>query len=444
MQGEFVADAWPHYENGLRPIFRPRSSRFIDFLIYITRLQESRSINRRDNSIVILPRPSRGSANDGRGSCRSAKIDVGAMRLGPRQGSLHRRDKQVRRQPRLRQSERQTQPLQSLGPDRLFRFAASRERHQNGAAAGNEEVADGIVARLGNRQLRPSQQGREILAESDELDIARRIRGEIGKILLRQVRPGHQQPAAVDRHAACRLERRADEIAADGATAGRDDDIEGLLRLRRQRRRDKPGVDDLVGDGCGQGKSLFQPDEMRIAVNENTIEVIAKQPHGLLVPARLLLLLQNIAYRRIEPRLAIGLGNGIEQGQQLKAHLPPPEGKGFNDDDVRLGLPKRFEQKLAAARQKRLVDRVAGLVGKSGKAGAAGDHRRQRDGGHVAARKAIHGNATGDDRHLAAVLRHGAGDAAGPRQMADAEQMLNVEEYAQGVGTCDRHADFRH
>ncbi len=179
-------------------------------------------------------------------------------------------------------------------------------------------------------------------------------------------------------------------------------------------------------------------------MDENAIKVVAEQRHRLLVAPGLFLLLQNIAHRCVEPRLRIGLGDGIEQRQQFEAHLSATEGEGLDDDDVRGSLPKGIEQQVTTPRQKRFVDGFAGLIGKARKTGTAGDDRRQRHGCYILARKAVDRNAAGDDSHPAAIPSHRAGDTAGPRQMADAKQMLDVKEDTRRRGMRGHHADFRH
>ncbi len=179
-------------------------------------------------------------------------------------------------------------------------------------------------------------------------------------------------------------------------------------------------------------------------MDEDTIEMIAQEADRLLVAPRLLLLLQNIAHRGVEPWLRVRFGNGVEQRQKLETHLPAPEGKCLDDDDIGCRLPECLQQKIAAAGQKLFADGVAGLIGEAGKTGTAGDHGRQCHGGHISTGKSVDRYAAGDDRDFAPILRQRTGNAARPRQMADAEQMLNIEENAQGRGIRGRHADFRH
>ncbi len=109
------------------------------------------------------------------------------------------------------------------------------------------------------------------------------------------------------------------------------------------------------------------------------VEMRFDEADGLFIAARLRALLEDIAHGRQEFRPRGHRFDGVEQGQKFEAHLAAPEGKGFDDDDIRAGLVECFEEQLAAAFKERVIDRVALLIGKAGKACIARKQCRQHN-----------------------------------------------------------------
>ena len=97
------------------------------------------------------------------------------------------------------------------------------------------------------------------------------------------------------------------------------------------------------------------------------------------------------------------------------------------------------QKRVAADVQEMLVDGVAVLIGQPRKSGRTRQNRRQRHRHHIRSRKAGHGQSAGDHRHRAAFVGNSGGNAACPRQVPDAQQVLDVEE-----DTRRFHADLCH
>ena len=91
------------------------------------------------------------------------------------------------------------------------------------------------------------------------------------------------------------------------------------------------------------------------------------------------------------------------------------------------------EQQVAAARFVGVVDRLARRVGQSGKSLVGRRDRRQRQGRDPRPGKARHRRAAGHHGHREPVFGERAGDAAGAGEVADAEQMLDIEEDARAA-----------
>ena len=109
-------------------------------------------------------------------------------------------------------------------------------------------------------------------------------------------------------------------------------------------------------------------------------------------------------------------GGGFDrrkQRQQFEAHLPPAEREGFDDDDIGPCGMKSLEQQVAAGMEEVLAYRPTVGIGEAGKAGIAGDDRRQRHGLDALAGKARYRQAASHHSDFEAVLDEGIGDAAG-------------------------------
>lgn len=100
---------------------------------------------------------------------------------------------------------------------------------------------------------------------------------------------------------------------------------------------------------------------------------------------------------------------------------------------------KGIEQQLAAGMEEILARWPAIGIGEAGETGIAGDDCWQGHGLYAFARKARHRQAAGHDSHVKTVFHQCIGDAAGAGYVADAEQMLDIEE-----NTRCRHDAFCH
>ncbi len=154
---------------------------------------------------------------------------------------------------------------------------------------------------------------------------------------------------------------------------------------------------------------------------------------GLLRPAEIAALLQDVADGAGDDGVPL-TANGRQQRQELEAHGAPAEGKGLDQQDVRLEPGGNGEELIAP---RRLVGlREGAAVGMEQQAhGIGGDaDRRQLDGLDAGRRREAGRRAAFDERGLDASLDEARGDPADARQMADAKQMLHVDQRAHGSG----------
>ena len=86
------------------------------------------------------------------------------------------------------------------------------------------------------------------------------------------------------------------------------------------------------------------------------------------------------------------------------------------------------EQQVAPVRPVGVVDRLALRVRQSGKPLVGRRDRRQRQGRDARPGKSRHRRAAGHHGHREPVFGKCGGDAAGAGEVADAEQMLHIEQ----------------
>ena len=121
----------------------------------------------------------------------------------------------------------------------------------------------------------------------------------------------------------------------------------------------------------------------------------------------------------------------LDQGQKLETHLPASERKGLDKDDIGPDPPQSAASSIVApARACRRRRRVAGRSTSPEKPWSAA----VIGGSATVQRRVRESPATGGPPvtmvNVEAVLRQRRCDPAGAGQMADAEQMLDVEEDA--------------
>ena len=158
-----------------------------------------------------------------------------------------------------------------------------------------------------------------------------------------------------------------DQQLAGRAAAHRNKYLVLLGRWRRAWRSHQAGIGDLRGDRCGERKAVAERREGRVAMHHHQVEMAVDDLDRLFVAAGLHPLLQYVAHRGDQRRLGCHRSDGVEQRQQLEAHLPPAERIGLDHHDVRPDFGEGREQHVAAARFVSVVDRLARRVGQFGK-----------------------------------------------------------------------------
>ena len=101
---------------------------------------------------------------------------------------------------------------------------------------------------------------------------------------------------------------------------------------------------------------------------------------------------------------------------------------------------KCFEQKIAAAMEKVLVNGIAVRIRQTGKAGIAGDNGGQGHGFDIGARKSRNRQSAGDDHHIESIAGKRRGNTADAGEMPDAEKMLDIDEDTGGGHCVLRHS----
>ncbi|MOA39255.1 hypothetical protein D3C78_1610180 [compost metagenome] len=94
---------------------------------------------------------------------------------------------------------------------------------------------------------------------------------------MRHVWTGYEAPVLDATKQRGGLDSSPYECCPYGAAACGNHDVEFLLRFRRRKGGDEPGIDDALADFAGEGKGVFQPGEIRIAMDEYRIEMFLHQ-----------------------------------------------------------------------------------------------------------------------------------------------------------------------
>lgn len=200
-------------------------------------------------------------ADDPRRPGGSVEVERRDGRSWPGKHEAHLRGQKLRRDPLLRQHAGEIELFEPCRPRALFGLATRGKGDEEARASGTQNVAHGVVAGLRDGKAGTAEQATEIPPETKEADALWSRGRECVEIRLRQVRAGYQTPAKCIRQKLRGLERRADQLPADRASARRNDDVELLGRLIWRRRSDEARIDDLVADFVGKGKCLLDTGE---------------------------------------------------------------------------------------------------------------------------------------------------------------------------------------
>ena len=128
------------------------------------------------------------------------------------------------------------------------------------------------------------------------------------------------------------------------------------------------------------------------------------------------------------------MNRGFQQRQQLEAHLPPTQGEHLGDQDARPRGLKDLEQPCGTYGLPGLVDRLAFAVHEAGKLLVQAFERRQLNKARAPDVETRHEQAAGDERHPQSGHVEGPDDGRRAAQMADPQQVLDIEQNVGGSG----------
>ena len=189
------------------------------------------------------------------------------------------------------------------------------------------------------------------------------------------------------------------------------------------------GVVELAGESLGERKGLAQRHQLRIAMDQDVVEIGLDEVQHFIVAAGLVLTDQNIAHRTHNDRAPGTCHRLVEQGDQLESHLPPAEREQLEDQHVRTDAAPRRGQQCPPGRPPRLVDRLLVVIDQLLEIQVGGADRRQlHEVGFVDVETGDR-MAAGDQRHVQARAEQPTRQGGRPLEMTDAEQVLDVEQY---------------
>ena len=153
-------------------------------------------------------------------------VSIARLGRGRARRAFDRRGQRRRGQLALAYQLRGTKRGQTLGPQGLLGLTPGGERHQHCARACRQQVQDGVVAGLADRNPAGAQQRREIVAEPLDHDAGRRARPQHGNIAVGQVGAGNETPGQMSQApGAAGGERRLEQRLPGRTTARRDENF---------------------------------------------------------------------------------------------------------------------------------------------------------------------------------------------------------------------------
>ena len=239
--------------------------------------------------------------------------------------------------------------FEQAGAVGLFGLVARREGNDDGAAAGLEDVHQGVVAGLTDRQGAAGQQFGEVGTRPFHDDAGGGGGAEGLELGFRNVRTGEQAPTGMgQRRQGAGFHRGAQQRQADGSAADRDDDFAVTVSVRGwgfAGRGDVAGVADQVADGIGWGEGRFERHQGRVAVDQHQIKVTAGDVGHFGFARRIVLGDKDVADRCGDKRA----GQVVQQGEEFETELTAAEGVGFQQQDIGIDVVGERQEGGAAA-----------------------------------------------------------------------------------------------
>ena len=179
---------------------------------------------------------------------------------------------------------------------------------------------------------------------------------------------------------------------------------------------------------AGERKAVGKGHDRRVAMDQHQIEPTPRSVGHRRLFRRVVLADQDVTDGRRDQRFGAPCLGGVEQRVQLKPEGAAAEGKGLDQDAIGLHFLEEVKQRFGARRLPTVVDRFAVRAKDRCKVCVRDPRGRQahdRGGTEIDLR---HGEAAIGDRHPVPLGDHRLGQQRRAPDMADAEQMLDIEQ----------------
>ena len=207
--------------------------------------------------------------------------------------------------------------------------------------------------------------------------------------------------------------RALEQAPADRAAAGGHQHFSGAVGCRCGTGDHIPGVMQPALKARGSAKAALERREARIAVHQDVVEKPRRERGGLCFALRAAL--DQVAHRADHERPRHEAHRILEQRQELEAHLPPAEGKQFDQQHVGARGAPGVEQRRRAAALPRVVDQLPGIVEQRFESDIGCARRRQLN----VDLHSGHGRAAAHQRDVESTLTERARQYARALEMAD-------------------------
>src|SRR5579883_3207461 len=197
-------------------------------------------------------------------------------------------------------------------------------------------------------------------------------------------------------------------------------------------------------DPIGQGEARAKRDQVGFAMHQNPVEGTLHRRHDLLGTRWRALGDEDVPYRGEDRRPRRHLQRGVDQGRQLESEGASAEGKTLDDENLRLEPRQGGENEIAPANRERLIDRASVRIDDGLEAGIARARRwKLKDLNAARFHDFLQREPAGEDRRGNSNAVERLGERDDPLPMADAEEVLHMEEHARAHHRCLRFSKMR-
>src|SRR5262245_8794712 len=163
-------------------------------------------------------------------------------------------------------------------------------------------------------------------------------------------------------------------------------------------------------------------------MDEDEVEEIRDDAKRLFRSPGLPVFLQDVAHGARDDRRVRFRFRPLEEWNEFETHLAAGEGKSLDDEDIRHERFKGTKKALAAQRSELIAERPVVGIDKLAEGGVARPDWRQLDELDLGLGEARDRRPPADDSYVDLGLAQCRCDVADPRQMANAEKMLDIDE----------------